>query len=275
MTEAAPAEQAVEAEKKKPLFHRIPTSLLVTLIGIVLTAWLLPAFTRQWDDRQKAQQVKSAVVTDMAQATADALTGGRRLLFHPVKGGSYAVMFDPPPGVSERWSKDSFRIEATVRAQLSGRVAELWHQYSVLVESLLVAASGLGDFSSGLQSTTYYTRVSPENPETRLPRKVLNGLPGFDKTLNDLNDLVYERIRTIRQVVKQRAAIKKMDLLLERGWSSPPEKALIAGGDLREKYARMAARLLKLEGTVAGHVQAAHVRGYSTTTGDLLHDLIP
>jgi uncharacterized membrane protein YcjF (UPF0283 family) len=73
MTEAAPAEQAVEAEKKKRLFHRIPTSLLVTVIGIALTAWLLPAFTHQWNDRQKAQQLKAALAAQIAAATSQAL----------------------------------------------------------------------------------------------------------------------------------------------------------------------------------------------------------
>ena len=56
MTEAAPAKQAVEAEKKKRLFHRILTSLLGTVIGIAPTPCLLPVFTRHWDDEQKAHQ---------------------------------------------------------------------------------------------------------------------------------------------------------------------------------------------------------------------------
>jgi hypothetical protein len=62
MDEAAPPEAGTTAaEKKRPLLRRVPTSLLVTLLGIALTAWLLPAFTRQWDDRQKAQELQSHV----------------------------------------------------------------------------------------------------------------------------------------------------------------------------------------------------------------------
>src|SRR6266513_667328 len=80
MTEAAPAEQAVAAGKKKRLFNRIPTSLLVTLIGIALTAWLLPAFTRQWDDRQKAHELKAALASQVAVATAKSLTRSREQL---------------------------------------------------------------------------------------------------------------------------------------------------------------------------------------------------
>ena len=83
MDEAAP-EAGQAAGKKRPLLRRVPTSLVVTLIGIALTAWLLPAFTRQWDDRQKAHELKASIVTDMASATAqmvgegeDFLAGGR------------------------------------------------------------------------------------------------------------------------------------------------------------------------------------------------------
>jgi hypothetical protein len=38
---------------KKASRRKVPTSLVVTLLGIALTAWLLPAVTRQWDDRQR------------------------------------------------------------------------------------------------------------------------------------------------------------------------------------------------------------------------------
>jgi hypothetical protein len=92
------------------------------------------------DDRQKAHEVKSALVTEMAQATAAALTDGRQLLFRRVTGGAYEMWFGTPPAVLQTWSKDSFRIEAELRARVSAHDAELWHQFSVLVESFLVAA---------------------------------------------------------------------------------------------------------------------------------------
>jgi hypothetical protein len=77
--ESAPAEGGESVQRRR--WRRIPTPLIITLIGIVLSAWLLPAITRQWDDRQKAHQVKSALVTEMAEANARAFTGARRLLF--------------------------------------------------------------------------------------------------------------------------------------------------------------------------------------------------
>ncbi len=53
--------------------------MFVTLLGIALTDWLLPAFTRQWDDRQKARELKAAVITQVAAATAAQLVETRKV----------------------------------------------------------------------------------------------------------------------------------------------------------------------------------------------------
>src|SRR5438874_375987 len=76
----APAAGAA-AEKKRRLLRRVPTSLLVTLLGIALTAWLLPAFTRQWDDRQKSHELAASLIGESAAANADVLTAGQDAVF--------------------------------------------------------------------------------------------------------------------------------------------------------------------------------------------------
>jgi hypothetical protein len=42
--------------------------VIVTLVGIGFSAWF-PAFTRQWDDRQKARELQAAVADSIAVAT--------------------------------------------------------------------------------------------------------------------------------------------------------------------------------------------------------------
>src|SRR5262252_3189899 len=81
MSDAAPAAGAVAAEKK-PLLRRIrrpPTSVVMTLLGLALTAWLFPAVARQWDDRQKATELRASLVAQIASASAHALTGGEAI----------------------------------------------------------------------------------------------------------------------------------------------------------------------------------------------------
>src|SRR5215471_7729030 len=81
MSDAAPTGGAA-TEEKKPFLRRVrrpPTALFVTLLGIVLTAWLLPAVTRQWNDRQSAHMVQAGIVSDMTAATARTLQRGDAL----------------------------------------------------------------------------------------------------------------------------------------------------------------------------------------------------
>jgi hypothetical protein len=44
-----PAKEKAAAKSVRP---RVPTSVVVTVLGAALTVWLGPAFTRQWEDRQ-------------------------------------------------------------------------------------------------------------------------------------------------------------------------------------------------------------------------------
>jgi hypothetical protein len=77
----APPSQAQSSGRERSWRRRVPTALLVTLLGIGLTAWILPAFTRQWDDRQKAHELKAAIVAESASATANVLTAAQRDVF--------------------------------------------------------------------------------------------------------------------------------------------------------------------------------------------------
>jgi len=53
---------------------KIPTSVVVTAVGIALTAWLLPAFTRQWDDRQKEHELKTALIAEVGSTSEGKVT---------------------------------------------------------------------------------------------------------------------------------------------------------------------------------------------------------
>src|SRR5690348_6647810 len=100
--EAAPEAKA-PAEGKRSLLQRIPTPVVATLVGIALTAWLLPAFTKQWDDRQKAHELQTRMVADMASASAHALTGGDAI---------WASRRVNKAAVADAWSVANLQLEA-------------------------------------------------------------------------------------------------------------------------------------------------------------------
>jgi hypothetical protein len=70
---AAAQEDKPRRTRRRP---RVPTSVLVTLFVALLSVWVAPALTRQWNDREKARELKAAAAEDIATATARAAGSG-------------------------------------------------------------------------------------------------------------------------------------------------------------------------------------------------------
>lgn len=240
MDVAAPAEPEAAAETKPSRRRRIPTSVVVTVLGIGLSAWLLPAFTRQWDDRQKANELKASLVADMASATARALSDSQAVLEatlrserkRPGQGLPLAARIP----VQREWSIASFGIQAKLRAYFSPEIVDSWRVFNTLQSGVLVLAS-LGS-SPG---------VIPPKPES-------------------------EALKALKKLDTRKADAKLEELLDDIGHfylgSVEPETVLL-------DYQRFAEEMLILEEQIASQVLTAHPTGYSTTWRDLLRDLVP
>ena len=128
---AAPEQDAVEEEKppRERRRLRLPTPFLLTLVGIALTAWLLPAFTQQWDDRQKAQELKAAVTADMAAATARALVGGEAIWDRELNPRSV-----DRAAIADDWSRAAVKIEARLSAYFPRTTVVSWQIYTWFVD---------------------------------------------------------------------------------------------------------------------------------------------
>ena len=90
-----------------------------------LDAWLLPALSRQWDDRQKAQQLKTAIVSEMASGSARALIGGEAL---------WAGRKVDEARVLDAWAVESLMLETRLRAYFGQKIVTAWEIYSWLVD---------------------------------------------------------------------------------------------------------------------------------------------
>jgi hypothetical protein len=142
MSEAVPAEQAAVAGKKRSLLRRIPTSLIVTLLGIALTAWLLPAFTRQWDDRQKARELKATTITDLSSAVAEAYVDSGRVLYATTADASRPNT-QAQHQLQDQWDLARTRLEAQIRAYFPS-VSRNFDQFATIVSRLPLIASWPG-----------------------------------------------------------------------------------------------------------------------------------
>lgn len=103
---------------------RVPTSVLVTVTVAALSVWVAPAFTRQWDDRQKARELRVAI-------TEDVITKGTRVIYvatkPPLPGYKPAADYD---AVFAQWNEDSAILSAKLRAYFPQEVSDRWNSFS-------------------------------------------------------------------------------------------------------------------------------------------------
>ena len=277
----APAEETKGAHEtfsrrlSRPLlfWRRIPTPLLVTLVGLVLSAWLLPAITRQWDDRQKAHELKSAIVADMASATAPALIGGeanwKPHVSRPGKARVVHVEGQLTPAAKARlghdWSLASLRIEARLRAYFSNHVVQAWQIYSWLIDRWDGSHTG----TTEAQLTALLRTPIDLSPGAA---NALAGVISVDRDVRLGEGPRLEEVDSGPFGFEARALAQVKGSLGRR--LQPP---LHPPGTLPSFYGErsLEATLVRYEEEIGAEVLDAHTRGYSTTTSDLLDDLIP
>src|SRR5262245_30256131 len=248
MDEAAPAAGAA-AEKKRRLLRRPPTSLIVTLLGIALTAWLLPAFTRQLDDRQKAHELKAAVVGQAAAASARALTGGEQLILS-ARGRRSSRILQPLPSAEREWAISSLEIESRLGAYFPRQIVTAWQKYSLLVDFSLSAAAGANPKAMGSVAST----EAIQSPDAALSKPLRANL---NRSLASVVHFTYDWRTTSRPHISERERDRERKPVFD------------------EFQRRVEVSLLRVEQQITVLVLAAHPTGYSTTTHDLLRDLIP
>jgi hypothetical protein len=115
----------------------IPKSLVLAIVGIGLSSWLIPAITRQWDDRQRAGDLKAELVADMATAT------GRAVL--DAQAFTYATADSRPPASANaaavnEWSVAALEIRAKLDAYFGDDAVEAWEAVTHYVNSTLSRA---------------------------------------------------------------------------------------------------------------------------------------
>jgi hypothetical protein len=165
---AVPAPAGAAARlRRRP---RVPTSIVVAVLGVALGSWLIPAFTRQWDDRQKAGELKALVVADIASAT------GRALM--DAQAASAAAGGDRSSQATIRdWSLASLQIRAKLQAYFGPTAVDRWALVSQYVTSTLSVAYGRRDGSHIVPATIPSLTVSQvRSPQLeRLFRQYLTG----------------------------------------------------------------------------------------------------
>lgn len=138
-----PEESAPQEQKPRRRLH-VPTPVLVTVLLAALSVWIAPAFTRQWDDRQKARELQAEVADQIGIATAQT-AGGLVALVESSHGPEDVQQF------RQRWLLNRLRINARLRAYFPNSSAtKAWDDYVTMVDDLTAMALAVTSADAGL-----------------------------------------------------------------------------------------------------------------------------
>jgi hypothetical protein len=209
--------------------------VLVTIIIALVSVWVAPALTRQWDDRQKAHELSASIVSQMAAATAPALLAGQEGLFGRNPRGKQVV---------RSWALASLEIETRLAAYFPESLVDSWRAFT--------------DIVAGMLERMLVPEASPYNfptaPEARL--KALEKRPPFSNAIDGIYEVASSRSE-YEEAVRANGAYEEASLQLSTSW--------------REQERR----LLAIQQGIAEDALKADLAGYSTTRQDLLRELLP
>jgi hypothetical protein len=276
---AAPKESAAPDEKARDERKRlrVPTSVIVTLLGIALTAWLLPAFTRQWDDRQKAHELKVGLVSEIASATASAVATGET-----IQGGARTTETSRA-NAHRQWSLAALQVDGRLRAYFPGStIAVAWQIYTYALGRFSGVSGGaveriLGDFAYTVNARVRVAEAEGdvETAEDVVDREVLaRAFP--EEVWRDIANVVHA-LNGIATDPQRRASFSQEERALLNYLTTvfPVVDAAVRPLLGYIDPAQLEPTLLRLEQELTSEILASHPTGYSTSFRDLVNDLLP
>jgi hypothetical protein len=101
----------------------------------LLTAWFLPALSRQWQDRQKARELTAGLVARIGRETSQALITSNFLSSERLPSASPGRFNQEAFNQLDlTWRTSSAEIEAQLQAYYSQAAVRHWQEYALLVQ---------------------------------------------------------------------------------------------------------------------------------------------
>lgn len=228
---------------------RVSKALVVTLLGTLLTAWLIPALTRQWQDQQRAQELKAAIVTKIGRDTTDAL-----VLSSFIANGRFEPVRDPKRpfhipmklfnDLDLHWERNRREIGAQLEAYFSDtEIAEEWRSYGQLTRD------------------TYWLITQREFNRGWTVTRLQRLLPARHRC----------KVESLRQPFP--AGTRQRTEPPRSAPQAPCEPAELRNP--RSNYFFIATALLEAKSNLTEDILHADPDGLSTDTSDLFQDLLP
>lgn len=131
----AAASEATAAREKTPVrerrWLRVPASLVVTILLAIVSVWIAPALTRQWEDRQKERELKAEIIDEVTTRTAQIIG----------KTDAATETGESMRGFQTEWNVFRSRTEAKLLTYFPRDVAKQWADVAELVANWISLAA--------------------------------------------------------------------------------------------------------------------------------------
>jgi hypothetical protein len=117
--------------------------LLITVVAALLGSWLIPQLTRDWQDHQKALEIKTGLVSEMSKSVGDAVATSRFIASGLIAGA------EADPHAEQRawnsayrdWTSASASIGAKLEAYVGAQVGSEWRSFADAVENVVLLSA--------------------------------------------------------------------------------------------------------------------------------------
>ena len=264
-------EPAVEAAKPAPWYARLARALpraIPWIATIVIGSLLVPAITKQWSDRSRELEIKTAMVREISELTTDTVTAPvlevsgatpaaalyeyRRNLFNKASKADKAkaqrqLEAAVDANVKEAqadfakkyatWRNKGTAIRAQLSAYFSGaQLTNDWDALNVAVVSFVRLSSAACDRSDDIKNVRSFLASDPSNAEIQWPllEKSRDAnttcYVGDDKLPGFRSTYVYVGDRIILQQQRILDSIMKADMVgFSNGWNDLVKDVVFSG----------------------------------------------
>ncbi len=200
------AEKATKAEpdeaesRGKQLREWLANPLIVTVVAAVLVNWLIPQFTRKWQDHQKALEIKTGLVSDMSESVSSAVMTGRFIAAGLVRRSSADPRSDQRAWNDgyRAWTTSSASIGAKLEAYFAGSdQGSEWRSFANVVTDFFQLSATVDATRSAQVDEIFAYRGLPKDLRlSAADRHVLassNSSPAFHRAYAELGRGILER----------------------------------------------------------------------------------
>jgi hypothetical protein len=253
-------EQNGDDEQKRSTFGALRHPLVITLFSALIAGWLFPAFSRQWQDRQKVRDLKNGLVTRVDEATTRTIVATRFLVDRRSRAAqttderAQALAHSSTDTRSRASAELDAALERERDATATAYIALLsdWLVTRAVTRSQLEAYFPGGDLAGQWEEwanhVTSYVRLASRN--TRAEKS------GY--------------VGELRQYLRPGTCANWTLLAMDAHRLNAAQRFRLGAAD-----GCLTELLLERKGVITRQILDANVAGFSTSRSDLLHDLVP